>query len=774
MRSPLQRPWVLVLAVVSAFPAAAGEKTKKTAAGRKEAPVVQRPSWGKVIGWVLDAQTRQPIPGARVSVAIDGAFPESGKSTDLTEKDGKYEAHAPLGKVSSKVDWGRLLTMSPLSLVVSPRSATKQTKIVDMLQANVRVEAPGYQPFVGRVRAGEVDPGAFSIHLDEVWLAPAGASLISFTPERMRLEVVQSLTVTPAVAAPGEKVKVTLTAILPVTRGLKYKARLTSTAPRLVRNNQELKQEKATGAEAKEAGDPERVVFTREVTLPKKPVDTWTELGFYLERDGDTLLRRRETRALLQMVKTPEERAVAEKLAEGYAHARKAEDDDALRLYAAARSLKPDYPLAHQLSGELLLQLNRPAEAAEAFRKLVELNPRDYELARPRYAQSLFEAGRANDAMAQLTEAESVLGKRPVPARVSLTRARIFAAHGNFAEADKWLAKAGNTLQISNDTLNEINLKRMADAVQAAPENPDLRLSYARVLEGAQRKEEALAQARKAAALDPAQPWAFMDLGDLLLQLGQREEAMANLRHALKLAPENPEVLLAVADGLRQEGQYAEALPLYARVSEQQKLNLRARHFHALMLYATGQLAQARPEFTEVLAQARAKGDLRDNGIPFIGPGILGSGLYFGAKRRLVAGFSIPEATADLAIVEALEDLEQHPNNGLLWQNIGSALLDLDLPALALPALEKAQQHAPELTETRFLLGTTYRQLGRLPEARRELNAVLNANPLHPRARLELAQLHTDQGEVELAQAQLLAHSKNYPYDAPARAARTF
>ncbi|HEU4754559.1 MAG TPA: tetratricopeptide repeat protein, partial [Armatimonadota bacterium] len=425
----------------------------------------------------------------------------------------------------------------------------------------------------------------------------------------------------------------------------------------------------------------------------------------------------------------------------------------------------PEYSLAHLLYGDLCLLMDRPRDAQAAYRQLVELNPRDYEYGRSRYAQALFEAGQAKDAMEQTADAEKTLGKQPIPADVYLVRARAYAAQGNFEEADKFLSKAGKEHQLPDSVLLEINLKRMAAAVKEKPEDPELRLSYAHVLQAARRREEAVAQMRRAAALEPGQPWAFIDLGTQLDELGRRDEALQNLRHALAVAPDNLEAITALAHCYRRAGDYAAALPLYQQVVERQPLNLGARHYYALMLFAAGRLPEARREFLEVMNQARAKGDLRDEGIPIPGPGLLGSGLYFGPKRRLVSGFSVPEAAADASIMEALQDLEKHPDNGLLWQNVGHALLELDMPSLALPALEKARRFDPELLETRFLLGTALRKLGRRDAARAELKAVIAQNPLHPRARLELAQLYTDEGRLEQAQAEILAHTKNYPYE---------
>lgn len=734
-----------------------------------EKPAKERPdtlrmsSWGKVDGWILDAVSRKPVAGARVAVEVDGAFPEKGKGTDLADAAGHFEAHAPLGNITRRFDWGRLLTMHPVSLLLSPTSLTKKTKILDVTEVNVRVDAPGYQPFLGRVQATLLDPRDFRITLDEIWLARSGAALASFTPVNLRLEVIDGLTVEPSIAGPGEKVRITLTTHLPVDRGYHYRAYATSTAIRLVDAQVELKREKP----AKDAPDPRRLVFTREVTLPKTPVDRWTEIGFFLVRNDTTVLRQRNMTALLQHVRTPEDRAAAEKVLEGYRLERAGEETGALARYAAARKERPGYTLAHLLCGDLAMRLRRPREAVDAYRQLADQDPRDYETARSRYAAALLETGRPADALAQLAGAETVLGKNRLPTPVELVRARIFASQGNFEEADKWLAKAGAGAELPEEALVEINLRRAEAAVKASPNNADLRLTYAHALVGIRRREEAVAQIRRATALEPSQPWAFLDLGTILWDLGQREEAVANLEHAAKLAPQNVEVLLALAGAYRDLARYPDALALYRKATEAQKLNLAARHYYALMLYATGQLKEARRQFIEVIAEAREKGDLRESGVPQ-------AGLYIGPKRRLVAGFSVPEAVADLAILDALQDMDRHPDSGLLWQNIGNALLNLDLPDLALGALRKSAERDAALLETRFLTGVAYRKLGKPAQAERELEAVVAGNPLHPRARLELAQLYTDRGDLDRAQDQLALHAKNYPYQRAPRPVRSF
>lgn len=749
---------LVLLACSAAACAAAGGRVPDSGAA------VRRPDWGRVVGWVLDASTRRPLPNARVAVELDGAFPERGRATDRTQETGRFEARAPLGSVSSKLDWGRVLSMHPIGLLLSPRSATKQTKIVDVTQVNVRVEAPGFKRFLGRVRAALLDPDAFSITLEDIWLAPEGSPLASFSPERVRLEAIESLRVEPEVVGPGARVRITLTARLPVERGFRYTAFLTSSAIRLVESQLELKRDRVEG---------QRVIFSREVTLPRASIDRWSELGFFLVRDESVVLRQRDTRCLLQVVRSPEERRAAEQMARGFRRDRAGDKDGAVREYELALREQPAFGTALLHAGDLYLQLNRPADAARVFRRMVEEDPRDYQVARTRYALALLENGRADTALSELAGVEKALGKQRVPAEVFLYRARALAAQEKFKEADEWLARAGAAMPIPDATVTDLNVRRMQAAVRENPESADLRLGYARVLAAARRQEEAVTQIRRAAALDPARPWPLIDLGLALWELRRHEEALSTLRRAVALAPENPEALLALAGLLRDQEEYAEALPLYEQVVGAQRLHLGARHHLALMRYATGQMPAARRELAEVVRQARAKGELVEDGIPlpFSPIPFLGGALYFGPKRRLAGGFSVPEAAADLAILEALQDLERlpagHPNTGLLWQNIGHALVDLDLPGLALPALRRAAAADPSLTETRFLMGVALRKRGEVEPARQELLSAVAGNPLHPRARLELAQLLTDEGELEQAQKQLLAHVKNYPFERP-------
>src|SRR5205807_10375235 len=126
----------------------------------------------------------------------------------------------------------------------------------------------------GRVRATRLDPRDFELTLDDVWLAPTGGPLVSFTPAGLRLEMIDGLSIDPPIAGPGEKARIVLTTHLPVDRGARYRAYAPRLAIRLVPAQIELKRDKTA-----DPSDPRRVVFWKEVTLPKTPVDRWTEIG---------------------------------------------------------------------------------------------------------------------------------------------------------------------------------------------------------------------------------------------------------------------------------------------------------------------------------------------------------------------------------------------------------------------------------------------------------------------------------------------------------------
>ena len=473
------RPWpALALAIVVgwlALPAVAQEEADPAAADDAlAAPELKRPDWGKVRGWVLDAETREPIAGARVQIEVGGQFADDGRTLDHTRADGRYEAKAPLGAISSRFDWTRLLSLTPLSILGGPSGFSKQTRVLDVTRLNLRVTADGYRPFLGTVRAEHLQPGKFRVVMTDVWLARAGGKLASFNPSNVRMESFESLTLDPPVAAPGDTVVATLVTELPVDRDYTYRAFLTSSSPRLLDDNQQLKQDKSRSSGR-------RVVFEKTIKTPKKTRESSAEIGFYLIRDGDTLLRQARTGVLLQVVESEQHRAAAVQVHEGYLAMRDGRHRQALAAFSEARRLAPRYALAHSLAGRAALRVNQPEAAVDAFAALVRLDPTDFREARPRYAEALVAAGQLKRAEAELAAVEQALPKSaPRPPLVHVLRARIAAAKGDFASVDRDLTAAGQQTRIDDEVVRSIRIIRTQRAVQDAPEIASMRMPVSR------------------------------------------------------------------------------------------------------------------------------------------------------------------------------------------------------------------------------------------------------------------------------------------------------
>src|SRR5438128_275208 len=148
-------------------------------------------STGTVRGFVIDAQTRRPLQGARVSVETAGSFAQAGPAVARTDGSGQYTARAPIGRSWKKIDWVRVFTSFPPLLLLKPQSVQKQSRVILATRLNLLVERDGYRPFVGEVRCARMDAGKFAVSLDDIWLAPASSNRVSSSPDHVRYERIE-------------------------------------------------------------------------------------------------------------------------------------------------------------------------------------------------------------------------------------------------------------------------------------------------------------------------------------------------------------------------------------------------------------------------------------------------------------------------------------------------------------------------------------------------------------------------------------------------------
>src|SRR5262249_4591580 len=113
--------------------------------------------------------------------------------------------------------------------------------------------------------------------------------------------------------------------------------------------------------------------------------------------------------------------------------------DKALEDYQAASAVQPDYKPARLCQGQLLLHLNRPAEALPHFEHLHARDSRKGETTLG-LAQCERDLGRDEEAAALL---DALLAEEPVNGKALLARGRLALDADDPAAAEEWLRRGG-------------------------------------------------------------------------------------------------------------------------------------------------------------------------------------------------------------------------------------------------------------------------------------------------------------------------------------------
>ncbi len=247
---------------------------------------------------------------------------------------------------------------------------------------------------------------------------------------------------------------------------------------------------------------------------------------------------------------------------------RSGDADEAMRHYAAALALKPDYARAHVNVGQALAARGDAAAAAAHYAQALEIDPAS---AMAHYDLGLLLAGegKLDDAIRHYRAAiRSDPGYAKAYNNLGWALAeegKVDAAVAEYRQAlrrDPAMAAAHNNLGVALERLGRPGeaVEQYAAAVRLIPDDAKARFNYAGALGDAGRGDEAIAQYREAARLAPELPQARYALGAALAARGRAREAIAEYRAALRSKADWPEVerdlawLLATADepGLRE------------------------------------------------------------------------------------------------------------------------------------------------------------------------------------------------------------------------------
>ena len=313
--------------------------------------------------------------------------------------------------------------------------------------------------------------------------------------------------------------------------------------------------------------NPEALVYYRRaVELAPRYSDAWRNLGLcYMEQE-----QFKEAAGALQRCLEIWPEDAAAWLGLGNVYKRGNQFDQALQCYQQALVLRPGYAEAHHNIGLCLRFKNRAADAVshyqdarrlglnraelyhnlgnalldtldvdaaiEAYQAALERDPED--INSHRYLNTLlWEQGRKEEYLQSYRDA---LGRRPASKPLIHAYAMALNQQEAYAEAERvlrrdlgQLADAGELKSLLAFALEgqqrwDEALQLHADAVAAPGSVPDLRISYARALLACNRVEQALEQAREAAAQMPFNQRALAYLGLCWRLLGDERDAILN------------------------------------------------------------------------------------------------------------------------------------------------------------------------------------------------------------------------------------------------------
>ena len=272
----------------------------------------------------------------------------------------------------------------------------------------------------------------------------------------------------------------------------------------------------------------------------------------------------------------------------------------ALRLFEDAKKsldkailIAPDFAIARDTFGDLLLIQGKPDRALKEYQKALQLDPD-----RPRIAEKinraktmqielrkLQQAAQKNgntspksrmsfeDEMAQALEHQeadrnqeaediyrSILKRDPNHVEAARLLARIAMDYERYGEAEIFLTHAlQNAPDYARAWIDLVNAQQQQDKYDEAtksalellkitPDSPESHMMYAGVIGSAGRHEEAIIAYEKAIALEPEKPGAFSSMAHHLKTIGRQDKAIAAYRQSIAIKPDHTESYWSMAN----------------------------------------------------------------------------------------------------------------------------------------------------------------------------------------------------------------------------------
>lgn len=423
----------------------------------------------------------------------------------------------------------------------------------------------------------------------------------------------------------------------------------------------------------------------------------------------------------------------------GLVHRARGEHAAAEACFAQAATTPTMAPLALLNLGNTRRDLGRLADAADAYRTALAIDP-GHTAARFALGVVLEHLGRLDEALATLnTLIEHVPEHREAWFHIGLIAHRVGATP---IALDAYLC--ARRLGLDTESLNTnlgialAQLGRLEDAVAVqqraialAGTDPAAHLNLAITLRQCGRLDAAAAACERALTIDPNQATAHSMLGGIRAEQQRADEALAAHRRARALAPDSAIVLNEFANALMAEGDIPGALALYheALAREPQRPEL---HFHlGLALLAAGRLEEGWAAYAWRHALPGAQPVWAGPGRPWSGESLAGRSILVWREQGLGDEIMFASCLADLVAAGARTTLIGTPRLRELYQR---SFPDIQI-------VDSADQDAAHQLLTDF-----HAAIGTLP---RWLRSRIDAFPSRP------AYLEADAARVDRWRARL-------------------
>ena len=406
-------------------------------------------------------------------------------------------------------------------------------------------------------------------------------------------------------------------------------------------------------------------------------------------------------------------------------------------------------------AGEQYMQQEKYAEAVLEFRNAIRIDP-GYVDAYYRLSQA---AGALHNWPAVEASLDKVIELDPGRADARLNRGRLYIAAREFDKAEQdanWLlsknpnnAEAYQVLGAAylGEQKPEEALKTFSRVAELLPNDVNSYLSLALVNGALKRDKDVQENLNKAVAVDPKSSKARIELANLYRMQDRPADAQATLQQGVQSNPTAPELYTALANLLADEGKSAEAEAVLAKLRAQMPNS-------ADVAMAIGDYYLRTNATDKALAEYQRAISASPNNLEIL-------------KRTLDAYLSanrIPEAAKlDSQLIR------RAPADPLVNVLHGRLLLAQGKKQEAINTLENAVNTAPTFVMGHYYLALAYWQNQELGKANRDLHEALKISPGSPLVLRSLVQLGLAQNHFPEAQVYALELVRRNPSDVNGR-----